>query len=50
MARLFYNNPDFAILDECTSQVSLNLEEKFYNKCKELKISLFTISHRQSLF
>ena len=50
MARMIYHKPKFAILDECTSTVSNEMEAKFYNKCKSLGISLFTISHRSSLF
>lgn len=50
MVRMIYHSPKFAILDECTSTVSLEMEGKFYNKCKEMGISLFTISHRVSLF
>lgn len=50
MARLFYHKPLFAILDECTSSVSMDIEAIMYNKAKELKITLFTVSHRTSLF
>jgi len=50
MVRMIYHSPKFAILDECTSTVSAEMEAKFYNKCKEIGISLFTISHRVSLF
>ena len=50
MARLFYHKPLFAILDECTSAVSVDVEAKLYNTAKELEITLFTVSHRQSLF
>eukprot|EP00331_Platyophrya_macrostoma_P008452 CAMPEP_0176430530 /NCGR_PEP_ID=MMETSP0127-20121128/14306_1 /TAXON_ID=938130 /ORGANISM="Platyophrya macrostoma, Strain WH" /LENGTH=648 /DNA_ID=CAMNT_0017812433 /DNA_START=116 /DNA_END=2062 /DNA_ORIENTATION=- len=50
MARLFYHQPQFAILDECTSAVSLDIEAILYNHSKELGITLFTVSHRQSLF
>lgn len=50
MARLFYHKPVFAILDECTSSTSLDIESLLYNKCKEFNITLFTISHRTSLY
>ena len=50
MARLLYHKPYFAILDECSSRVSADMEREFYNKNKELGISLFTIAHRISLF
>ncbi len=50
MGRLFYHRPLFAILDECTSAVSMDVEAELYNKAKELKITLFTVSHRSSLF
>jgi len=46
MARLFYHKPDYAILDECTSNTSLDMESLLYSKCKELNITLFTVSHR----
>lgn len=46
MARLFYHKPLFAILDECTSQVTLEMETIMYDKAKELGITLFTVSHR----
>jgi ATP-binding cassette subfamily D (ALD) protein 3 len=50
MARLFYHRPIFAILDECTSAMSMDVEAELYMKAKELKITLFTVSHRSSLF
>ena len=50
MARLLYHKPKFAILDECTSSVSLEMEAKFYKRAKEIGVALFTISHRVSLF
>lgn len=37
-------------LDECTSAVALDIEALLYSHCKKLGITLFTVSHRLSLF
>nr|CDJ90265.1 unnamed protein product [Haemonchus contortus] len=50
MARLFYHKPQFAILDECTSAVSVDVEGAMYRICREEGITLFTVSHRKSLW
>ncbi|EZA54449.1 hypothetical protein DMN91_012449 [Ooceraea biroi] len=50
MARLFYHKPQFAILDECTSAVSVDVEDSMYTYCRQENITLFTVSHRRSLW
>jgi len=50
MARLFYHSPKFAILDECTSSVTLEVERKMYETAKGLGVTLMTVSHRRSLW
>ncbi|EFN80902.1 ATP-binding cassette sub-family D member 3 [Harpegnathos saltator] len=50
MSRLFYHKPQFAILDECTSAVSMDVEDSMYMYCRKENITLFTVSHRRSLW
>ncbi|KAK6066754.1 ATP-binding cassette sub-family D member 2 [Seiridium cupressi] len=50
MARLFYHKPRYAILDECTSSVTLETEKVMYDTAKELGVTLMTVSHRRSLW
>ncbi|QHO23437.1 ABC transporter D family member [Arachis hypogaea] len=49
MARLFYHKPKFAILDECTSAVTTDMEERFCTKVRAMGTSCITISHRPTL-
>jgi ATP-binding cassette subfamily D (ALD) long-chain fatty acid import protein len=50
MARLFYHKPKYAILDECTSSVTLDTEKVMYETAKGLGITIMTVSHRRSLW
>jgi len=50
MARLIYHRPLYAILDECTSAVSVDVEGHLYTYMKECNITLITVSHRATLW
>jgi ABC-type uncharacterized transport system fused permease/ATPase subunit len=50
MARLFYHAPKFAILDECTSGLTIADEKNLYETCGKLNITCITISHRPALY
>lgn len=49
-ARLFYHRPSYAILDECTSSLTTDIEKMIYDEAKRLNITLMTVSHRRSLW
>jgi ATP-binding cassette subfamily D (ALD) protein 3 len=49
MVRLFYHQPRYAILDECTSTINRDAETDLYKYCKEFGITCITISHRPAL-
>jgi len=49
-ARLIYHKPKFAILDECTSAVSVDVEGHLYAHLKQMGITMITTSHRDTLW
>lgn len=50
MARMYYHKPKFAVLDECTSAVSPEMEQRMYSTAQKLNISLISVCHRTSLW
>ena len=48
-ARLFYHDPAYAVLDECTSAVSIDVEKKLYESAHARGITSITISQRLAL-
>lgn len=52
MARLFYHKPKYAILDECTSGVTIDMEQRFCNRvkaCHAAPLNSFADAHTNEL-
>lgn len=50
MGRLIYHKPSYAILDECTSTMTIETEGILYKYIKDQGITLITVSHRETVW
>ena len=48
-ARLFYHRPRFCIMDESTSALDVELEDRCMGMCKEYDITVISVGHRPTL-
>ncbi|KAI9209715.1 ABC family transporter: long-chain fatty acid [Polychytrium aggregatum] len=49
LARLFFHQPKYAVLDEATSAINPDEEGGLYEWCQKLNITVFSIAHRYEL-
>ena len=49
IARMLYHKPRFAVLDECTSAVSVDAEEELYRAAMTSGTTCLTVSQRMTL-
>ncbi|KAJ7562838.1 hypothetical protein O6H91_03G086200 [Diphasiastrum complanatum] len=49
IARLLFHHPRFAVLDECTSAISADGEEKLYKLLRDKGITMLSIAHRPAV-
>ena len=49
IARLIYHEPQYAILDECSSAISTEMEQRLYRIVTDLNVTYVTIAHRPTL-
>ncbi|OZJ03282.1 hypothetical protein BZG36_03745 [Bifiguratus adelaidae] len=48
-ARVLFWRPQFAILDESTSSMDTETEQKLYHQCQQIGITLISVSHNPAL-
>eukprot|EP01130_Rhizamoeba_saxonica_P002299 TRINITY_DN12130_c0_g1_i1.p1 TRINITY_DN12130_c0_g1~~TRINITY_DN12130_c0_g1_i1.p1 ORF type:complete len:679 (-),score=134.03 TRINITY_DN12130_c0_g1_i1:73-2109(-) len=49
LSRLFYHKPLFAIMDESTSALDVELEQALLQECKDTGITMISVAHRPTV-
>ncbi|GIQ91155.1 hypothetical protein KIPB_014278, partial [Kipferlia bialata] len=50
LARLLFHSPAFAVMDESTAALPIDIEESILSECVSRGITLLSVAHRPTVF